>query len=380
MKNLTKQIQDKLDLWKSKNQEFEASLFQNDLDKVEFLLEEGCPIYLNEILSEDEVAQIGDSAYDDLIDDFYINFSESIEAIYLQEGKENLFELLAQYLIYQTHQIAFSFRRNYFAYTKNYSIALNYAENLFNSFGFLKSQRNNWLLGALYNTNDDFFDKFYEIYRNNQSNDPDTEYLKLDTFKCQINRLGKYYNINSWKKHYSYHFPLLFEKHLNENQNENVDSYSILILEMIKYPLSEYESESLINREKVKPIIDFILDDFASESEIKKLDYMLVGIMYEKEKELLAQLENFSNNKTSKRGMRKLFRNLSLNNALKQNTSKIEYYITECINKNDAQECLSIFQMIGLPKDKYPILESYVEIYKSTLENTVNTNKKLSKI
>lgn len=382
MIELPNQIQKKLDLWESQNEEFKIALAKNNLAKVKSLLEEGCPFYLNEILTEEEIAQIGDSNYDDLTDSFYLNFSQAIETIYLKEGKEELFELLAQYLMYQTNEIAFTFRKNYFSYTKDYVNALNYAETLFNSLGFLKAQRNSWLLGALYNQSGDFFDKFYEIYQEAQSHDPDSSYLKLDSLKGHISELGKYYNIESWKKHFLYHFPLIFEKHLNENRNDDVDSYSVLILELIRYPLEEYESGSLINKAKVKPIIDFLLDNFSSESEIKKLEYFLVAIMYEKEKELIYQLENISgNNSKQSRSMRRIFGNLSLNRALERNTEKLHYYIQESINKNDAKECLDIFNLIRLPKDRYSILKNYVDICQSTSINDGSiTGKKVSKI
>jgi hypothetical protein len=382
MKELPKPIQNKLDLWQSKNEEFKVALAENNLVKVESLLEEGCPFYLNETLSEEEIAQIGDSNYDNLTDSFYLNFSQAIEAIYLKEDKEELFELLAEYLMYQTNEIAFTFRKNYFGYTKNYVNALHYAETLFNSFGFLKSQRNSWLLGALYNENGDFFDKFYDIYQDAQKHDPDSTYLKLDSLKGHINELGKYYNVESWKKHFSYHFPLVFEKHLNENNSDDVDSYSVLILELIKYPLEEYESGSFINKQKVKPIIDFLLEDFSSESEIQKLEYFLVAIMYEKEKEIIHQLESIGSNGVKKlRPMRRLFGNLSLNHALERNTNKLNYYIQESINKNDAQECLDIFNLINLPKDRYSVLENYVDVCQSTSINDDSTYiRKVNKI
>lgn len=382
MNDLPKPIQNKLDLWQSKNEDFKLALAENNLVKAKSLLEEGCPFYFNEMLTEEEISAIGDSNYDNLTDSFYINFSEAIESIYIQENKAELLELLAEYLMYQTNEIAFTFRKNYFGYTKNYVNALHYAENLFNSMGFLKGQRNSWLLGALYNEDVNFFDKFYDIYLDAQYQDPDTAYLKLDSLKGQINKLGKYYNIESWKKHFSYHFPLVFEKHLNENKNDDVDSYSVLILELIRYPLDEYETGSISNKEKVKPIIDFLLDNFASDSEFKKLEYMLVEIMYEKEKELKWQLENVANNAVKKsRPMRRVFSNLSLGHALNRNTDKLDYYIKEAINKNDAQECLEIFNIINLPKNRYAILENYVDVCQSTSVNDSNIySKKISKI
>jgi hypothetical protein len=380
MKDIPKPIQEKLDLWQSQNENFKKALAENDFARVQLLLEEGCPFYLHQVLTEEEMAIIGDANYDDLTDSFYVDFSEAIESIYLQKDKEDLFELLASYLMYQTNEIAFTFRKNYFAYTKNYTNALHYAETLFNSFGFLKSHRSSWLLGALYNNNNDFFDKFYEMYQYSHQHDPDPEYLKLDSLKGHI-KLGKYYNVESWKKHFSYHFPVVFEKHLNNNNNDDVDSYSVLILELIKYPLEEYETGSIPNKEKVKPIIDFLLDNFASESEIKKMEYILVAIMYEKEKELLWQIETAGTKSNNKRPMRRIFSNLSLNNALKRNTDKLDYYIQESINKNDAQECLEVFDMINLPKERYTILENYVDIYQSTSINSDKYfNKKVNKI
>jgi hypothetical protein len=77
--------------------------------------------------------------------------------------------------------------------------------------------------------------------------------------------------------------------------------------------------------------------------------------------------------------MRKLFRNLSLDSALKRNTTQIEYYINESINKHDAQECLDIFNMIGLPSERYTILENYIDICQSTSININNNfNKKIT--
>jgi len=379
MKELPESIKRKLEIWQSQNEEFKKSLEEGDSDKVQFLLEAGCPIYLHELLSDEEISKIGDSYYDNLTDNFYHTFSDVIEMSYLREDREHILELLAQYLMFQTNEIAFRFRYNYFSHTKNYTTALGYAETLFTSLGFLKNQSNSWLKGAMFNDSNEFFDSFYSIYQEHQ--DYDAEYFnKLDAFKGAISKAGKYYNLESWKKHFNNHFPLVLDKRINDLNCEFIDVYSLLILEMINYPLDEYENGSFKNKQRVKPIIDFLVNDFASESEINKLDYMLVAILYEKEKETLWQLEkNSSNTLGSRRPMRRLFSNLSLNSTLKRNTSKLDYYIEQCIGQNDAKDCLDIFKLLELPSNRYAILENYVDICQGNKINDVHC-KKINKI
>jgi hypothetical protein len=382
--SIPKAIRLKIDLWQDKNEKFKQALVDNNSTTVESLLEEGFPFYIHQLLTEDEIRQIGDADYDDLTDDFYKDLSDSFEKIYLQEEKRSLFELLATYLLFQRHEISYKFRQNYFRYTKNYDDGLKYAEILINTFGFLKDERSSWLLGALYNENDEFFDKFYQLYKD--AGDCE-EGNNISTLTGKIRDDGKYYNINSWKKHYENYFPVLVEKRFRANEDNDIDVYSVVILDLIRYPLQEYENGIQDKKLKVKPIIDFLLEDFSSFSiiDLPNLEYMMVYILFEKERELLWELsleDKKSVTRVSRRTGRvsRQFKSLSLDSALKRNTEKLNYYINKSISENNSEECLDVFTEIGLPKDRYKVLDQYVELSKATsspidLQRTKKVNK-----
>lgn len=381
-KSIPTAILEKINIWQSKNEAFKQALVDNNANVVQSLLEDGYPFYLQNILTDDEISQIGDVYYDDLTDDFYNNLSESIEAVYLSQDKIDLFELLANYLMYQNHDISFRFRRNYFCYTQNYENGLEYAEKLMNEFGFLKAERSSWLLGALYNENNQFFDSFYELYKKNE------DAGGLFALKGKILKDGKYYNVESWKKHYKYYFPTLVEKKFRANEENDINVFSVIILDLIKYPLEQYENGTKENKLKVKPIIDFLQEDFSSISitDLPNLEYMMISILFEKERELLWELglkdKKSANTVNLRTGVVSgNLKNLYLDSALKRNTEKLNHYILKSISQNNPVQCFDAFVKIGLPKDRYKVLEQYVEISQiSKSQHCFVKNKKINKV
>lgn len=386
---LPKAIKTKIDLWQIKNQEFKDAIAEGDSVKLVALLEDGYPSYLHECLSEKEQQQLGDDNYEDLTDDCYRESSESIENLFLSteiKDKDYIIELLANYFMFQKNEHAFRFRRNYFCYTKNHTDALKYAETLITSFGFLKTERSSWLLGALYNESEDFFDSFYELYK--EAYEP-TGSNEIFTLTGKILDGGKYYNINSWIKHFDFHLPSLIQKRYRVDQDNDIDVYSIVILDLIKYPLDVYENGSEVNKLKVKPIIDFLLEEHSSTSITcsDKLEYMMVNLYFEKERELIWEISRQATtsanvfNPRRIRGVRRNFKSLFLESALEANTKDLDKYLKKSIAQNDAMECLYVFQNIGLPKEKYEVLTQYVSLTKDThISQEEKLIKKVSKI
>jgi len=376
---IQKELKTKLDNWNSKNTEFQNALFSYQKEKLIKMLEEGYPFDISLYFNEEEKILLG-NIYDDLTDQFYSNFYKNFNFIFQQNFKPDLCDLFAEYWIYHQNGVFTGFRKLYFSYTKNYKKALEYAEQLFNNFDSLSSEKSVWLQGILYNENNNFYDKFYEMYNNLRE---DKKNINIFPLTGRILDDGKYYNIDSWIKFYNENFQRFVYWKLKDNKNNDIDLYSLIIFDLIKYPLEIYENGQNNEKEKVKPILDFLTQDYSDNFfyfKTDKLEYILIAIYYEKIKELQSEINLFLNYqkdiKNRKKDKNKIFKTSLTFSIIKDNEKILKKYIKKTIESNEPEECLKVFTAIELPKKYYEIIERYVLLKnKININNIENTDK-----
>jgi len=365
-KVLTEKVQLKIEKWKENNLIFFSFLASMDLIGVKNSLEKDFHKSIGSILSEDEIVSAGQGFIEDLEDEYRAIQNEHFKNIYKKCDSEFL-EEIAPFLIYSETELGYVFRKNYFAYTKNYEVALNYADILLNSLLFLKNQRHYWLMGALYNENSDFFNDFLKIYLEKSTND-----YSLLVLTGKILDSGLYYNIKSWESYYYDCFDSFYDdKLVSYMLDDETDIFHNIFYELIKYPISDLNNE---DKQIVSPIIDILLSDYESLTGINKLEYMMVSLAYKKEEQLKKEEE-----KREYRSSTRYFSKLRKDTKLINIDIKLREYILKSINLNKNQECIDVFRIIGIPIDRYEEFNNYM-----ILQNEVDINlpqkKKINKI
>lgn len=356
--------------WIDLTKEYCESIKTLNLAKTEQLLEKGCPLHIYSYFSEDEQLELGENEFENLSDFAEMEITKAYDDLFLNENKDEMIELLGSYLISNPKEIRF--RKNYFIYTNNLANVKKYAEILFNNLGFLKDEKNNWIMGALYNSNDKIFDCLFGYYKQVKVEDKNINVL---SGRKLIN--NKYYNFNSWKKYYEEYFGSFLDYYFNKHESENNYLVSDVFFDLIKYPLELYEDKN--TKKIVEPFVDFLVKDYEYFTDINNLDDMMISLCYEKEKKLTKDLENSNRNKrVSPRTGRlsRYFSSLSLQSKLDIVKDMLNKYIAKSIEEKTPQECLSFFKEIGLPKEKYQVLNDYVELN----ENIKIVDKEIKKI
>jgi len=366
-------LNSKKETWINLTKEYSESIKTLNLVKAEELLEKGCPLHIYSFFSEEEQLALGETEFENLSDFAEIETSKAYDELFANDNKEQMLELLGSYLIYSPKEIRF--RKNYFIYTNNMSNVKKYADTLFNSLGFLKDEKNNWITGVLYNSNDQIFDCLFGYYK--QFNIEDKNINVLLGRKLSNN---KYYNFKSWKKYYEEYFGSFLDYYFNKQISENNDLVSDVFFDLIKYPIELYEDEG--TKKIVEPFINFLVKDYEYFTDINNLEYMMVSLCYEKEKKLIKDLESANKNqRVSLRNGRlsRYFSSLSLQSKLDVVKNILNKYISKSIERYSPQECIVFFSEIRLPKDKYKVLSDYVELNKE-IKTTDKEIKKVSKV
>ncbi len=390
--NITKKTREKINHWSNKNNDFIDSINELNRFDMENLLKEGYPNSLNELLSEEEHEDVGDQDFEDLSDKFDEDMSIAFGTFYEKSNNQEILEVLASHLMFQKNDLALDFRKKYFAYTENQDIALTRAKSLFNeSSNLIKEkntwlkeslieEKNNWLKGALYNSSNKFFDDFYNLYLKQKIRE-DELYSYLNALKGEVLFSKKYYNLDSWVKHYKNFFPQFVKFKLSRQNGYKIDFVGDVVFDLIKYPLEQFEKQKNITL--IKPILDFLVEDFSAISGISKLEYIMVYLCYEKYKEKKFMLDQHAKevtNNVNTIGASKSYRKLFVQHGLDSISLKLDKYIEKSIKENDPKETLALFKAIELPKEKYQVLDSYVSLALKLPDNIENLNKKLQKI
>jgi hypothetical protein len=374
--NIPKDIREKIDHWTKKNNDFIDSL--NDLNKyeIEILLKEGYPHILDGLLSEEEHNIVGTQEFENLCDKFDDDMVSTFNSFYEKPNNEEILEILADFFIYQKSDLALDFRKKYFTYIKNNDIALVRAKSLFEENNDFIEEKNNWLKGVLYNDSNEIFDGFYGLYLKQPINE-DELFSSLNALRGAVLSEVKYYNLDSWVKHYKNFFPKFAELKLSRLNGSNGDFIADVVFDLIKYPIEQYEKEKNINL--VKPILDFLIEDYSLISGISKLNYLMVYLYYEKYKEKTFAIEKHSEDKKSTIPI-KSYRKLFIQHSLDSVSLKLDNYIDKSIKDNNPIETLDFFKAIDLPKEKYQVLDSYVSLALKLPNNIDILNKKTQKI
>ena len=370
--NLSPSLKSKISNWQSQNNQWINALDKFDIQQITKLSAEGFPAEFGKYFVEDEQNEMGMSLCEDFDDDYHEKILNAFNRLYSSPQREQFIEMLAPYLIYGQGQKSFSFRHHYFAYTKNYTYALNYLDNLLSSCGFLLSGARSWLVGAMYNESNEFFNDctklFDQKYRNHEK-----------TYSTDLTRKflsdGTFYNVNSWISHYQKIFPMMMEQKLNRFGASESDLMSGIFLDLIKFPIEQLEDGE--NVEKVKPIIDFLVKDYANLTGIDKLEYMMTNLYFEKQKEIEWSIENQDNlnqNFINQKVRGRSFRTLFLQSSLNKTKEELLKYINLSVSQNEPQECIDFFKAIELPIEYYEVLERYVSLNRS-VSNNVDISK-----
>ena len=385
-----KDINSKIADWDLINLEFRDSIYNPNVNKLREVLEKGYPFVPSEKISEEEILAFGHNDYENFTDDYYEHTIAILNELYCDETKTPLWELISEYLMFQRNEFASSARMLYFTYTKNYSQALKYVDQLVNSFGFLCSEVNMWIKGALYNDNTEFYDSLY-IVCSPKFNDGSHKYTNI---LCgSIISSGKYYNIESWKNYYSTNHEKLLNEFYFSERNENIDLYSAVTLKLLDYPLSIINNESRRPRAspdtiekysqkkmKVQPIVAFLLDEYCSFTEVDKLELMLVGLYHERERDLLERVNNKDIKNVSNRTGLYSHRALAFGDTLLKTQDKLQSYINKAISLYDPYECIDAFDACGISRERYQALAEFIELSNIPEKAAFIGNKKTNKI
>ncbi len=368
---------EKLSFWQLKNKQWINALDALDIKKIALLHKEGFPKRIEKYLTKEDAESIGFSDYEKLGDQHDEELHQALQRFFVNPMRDDVLEQINPYMIYEEDHAGFLYRQHYFSYIKN----INNGYVLFKELSknkHLNKEIRSWLVGAIYNKDHRLFDKLYHLYEK-------TEILSeynmnlVDDLSRGFLVDGTYYNSKSWIKYYKKIFPIMVEYKIKKLGQSKVDIISSVFLELIDFPLEEYENtEKGKNKTQVEPILKFLIKDYLTLTGIDNFEYMMVNILIEKQKELSFLNEKYKQADKSK--PTRSFKLLLLENKISINEEKLRKYIDLAIKNNEFEKTFWFFKSIDLNENYYQELLSYINLDGKLTTKKEDITNKVNKI
>lgn len=326
------------------NIDFLCAIEINDLSMVKSLLEKDYPMEFN-VFSQDEQYLLGDNLNDIWSDNIHdIAFSLTHNQGIKEENKE-LRNLLAEYWMYQK-SIWYYLRKTYFSCSGDTHKSLYYANCLYKNMNYLHTEKPDWITGALYNKDNVFFDKFFEIHKQNPQNEQIFYPLFSSYFLQGSDKIC--YNFESWCKYYYYYFESAVEEKLNSTYYKK---------------LKDRNRETAINeifcalyrcfKGVIAPqFLKFLNEEYEYFFDIGNPDLIKVSIAWHDKIEF--DKKKYLGTITSRRRTR---------SYTKENKQDILLFsISHALQHNAPSECEEFFKKINLDKSYYDNLTQYLRL------------------
>jgi hypothetical protein len=343
------------------NINFAMAVEANDLGAIRNLLEKDYPMAFN-VFSQDEQYLIGDHLSEEWSENLhYISFS-SIHAQGIKIENQALRDLFAEYWMYQ-RSIWYYLRKVYFACSTDNKKSLSYAKNLYESINFLHDEKAEWIMGALYHPDNQFFDDFFELHK--QSSKPSQIFYPLSS-SYYLQKSDKIsYNFSSWCKYYEYYFEDAVQEKLNRPYYSGLRDYTREsaindIFSEIYHKFKNVASQQFIN---------FLNQEYHHFFGIEKLDLIEVSLAWHDKQEY--DRKEYLRSITSRR-QRSSFTRKNKDEFLKS-------AIMHAVQNNPADVCEDVFEKINLDKSYYKSLTQYLDL-SSQLNLKIGLEEKVNKI
>jgi len=295
-------------------------------------------------VSDDELSGLGDSIYDDLgsiaHEFFHIVAKKS-------EKSPDFMEWIAPYALFDLNWYLFD--GVYFAKTKNYCVALDYAKRIYE---YMPNSQHIAIYGIL-NDNNAFFE---EVFESHVKKHPETSNFRV-LRSVTGGTTQESVNFESWQTYYFYYFNKevsnVMHSHLHEPKTlEKKDATNLVFDELFKH----YNENAQIN--------SFLIDDYGDLTRIEDPDFIALNIALSLKVSSLLRPSSGGRN-----GLRPRPRLKS-----EDVEKNIQEKVNSILSKYPALTCLEKFQELGVEEKYYRSLIRSIK-----LENLLDTKENISK-